>query len=196
MTAAWNHNIHHQPVLLDAVPRPCRRALDVGCGQGFLLEPLADLADEAVGVDLDEAALDGAARRLVGRDNVTLVQGDVLTDDLGGPFDAVLSVAVLHHVPLTDGLERMKALVAPGGVLGIIGLATTRGFVDLAYDGVGFVETRWRRRGRGYTDVGAPVKHPRQSYGQVRRAAQAVLPGVRYRRHTLFRYSLLWTKPA
>ena len=33
------------------------------------------------------------------------------------------------------------------------------------------------------------------SWREVRAAAAAALPGVRYRRHLLWRYSLLWQKP-
>jgi hypothetical protein len=30
----WNHNVHYQPVILNAVPPGCDTALDVGCGDG------------------------------------------------------------------------------------------------------------------------------------------------------------------
>ena len=33
------------------------------------------------------------------------------------------------------------------------------------------------------------------TWAEVRAAARRTLPGVRYRRHLLFRYSLLWSKP-
>jgi hypothetical protein len=36
---------------------------------------------------------------------------------------------------------------------------------------------------------------PEMSWRQVRTAAGQTLPGVRYRRHLLWRYSLLWQKP-
>jgi hypothetical protein len=36
---------------------------------------------------------------------------------------------------------------------------------------------------------------PDMSWGEVRAAATRLLPGVRYRRHLLWRYSLLWRKP-
>ncbi|MFJ4770756.1 hypothetical protein ACIP88_16800 [Streptomyces uncialis] len=42
---------------------------------------------------------------------------------------------------------------------------------------------------------GMPVAVPRMSYGQVRAVARQLLPGVRYRRHVLRRYSLTWEKP-
>ena len=33
------------------------------------------------------------------------------------------------------------------------------------------------------------------TWAEVRTAARGLLPGVRYRRHLLWRYSLLWRKP-
>jgi hypothetical protein len=32
----WNHNVHYQPVVLQAVPAGCGAALEVGCGDGLL----------------------------------------------------------------------------------------------------------------------------------------------------------------
>ncbi|MEU6907350.1 hypothetical protein ABZ935_18625 [Streptomyces coeruleorubidus] len=32
----WNHNVHHHPEVLDAVPDGCGKALDAGCGDGLL----------------------------------------------------------------------------------------------------------------------------------------------------------------
>jgi hypothetical protein len=43
--------------------------------------------------------------------------------------------------------------------------------------------------------VTAPVCDPAETYREIRTVAEDVLPGVRYRRHNLFRYSLLWTRP-
>ena len=41
----------------------------------------------------------------------------------------------------------------------------------------------------------APVEDPEMTWAQVRVAARRLLPGVHYRRHLLWRYSLLWSKP-
>jgi 2-polyprenyl-3-methyl-5-hydroxy-6-metoxy-1,4-benzoquinol methylase len=54
----WNHNLHHQQVLLDALPSRCGSVLDVGCGQGFLLKHLAPRADEVVGIDRHAPSLE------------------------------------------------------------------------------------------------------------------------------------------
>jgi SAM-dependent methyltransferase len=47
---------------------------------------------------------------------------DVRSDDLGGPWDAVLAHAVLLHLDreqFTDALERIHRATVPGGVMGI-----------------------------------------------------------------------------
>ena len=191
----WNHNIQYQKVLMSAVPERCGIALDLGCGQGFLLELLAERAQQVVGIDRDGPSLAEARQRVEGFDNVRLVEGDAMTHDFGQRFDAVLSVAVLHHLSLEAGLQRMQHLTAPGGVVGVVGLARSGSPQDLVFDGFGFAETRLRRLRRPHTMVTAPISDPEETYREVRKAARRVLPGVRFRRHTLFRYSLVWTKP-
>ena len=49
---------------------------------------------------------------------------------------------------------------------------------------------------RGEGASGAPIMDPDMSWSQVRKAAVRALPGARYRRHLLWRYSVIWTKPA
>jgi SAM-dependent methyltransferase len=192
----WNHNLHHQKVLLRAVPDGCRSALDLGCGQGFLLRHLADVADEVVGIDQHTPSLEEAAHRTADHDNVRLVEGDAMTYDFEQRFDAVFSIAVLHHLGTEAGLQRMKRLTSPGGVVGVVGLARSRSPRDYARDGVGAVETRLRRLRRPHTMVTAPTCDPEETYREVRTVAHDVLPGVRFRRHNLFRYTLVWTRPS
>jgi hypothetical protein len=91
---------------------------------------------------------------------------------------------------------RMRDLLRPGGVLAVVGLARSRTPADAAFDIAGVVAARVHRRRRGYWETTAPkVWPPAETYSQTRRAATAVLPGVRWRRHVLWRYSLVWTRP-
>ncbi|MFH9004272.1 class I SAM-dependent methyltransferase [Streptomyces afghaniensis] len=47
----WNHNVHHHPAVLAAVPDGCGTALDAGCGDGLLARKLAVRAASVTGVD-------------------------------------------------------------------------------------------------------------------------------------------------
>ncbi len=42
----WNHDVHYQPVILNAVPPGCGPALEVGCGDGMLACRLAERCAE------------------------------------------------------------------------------------------------------------------------------------------------------
>jgi hypothetical protein len=49
---------------------------------------------------------------------------------------------------------------------------------------------------RFYTHSAPLVWPPRESFTDVRRTASTVLPSARYRRHHLWRYTLVWHRPA
>jgi SAM-dependent methyltransferase len=193
----WNHNIHHHPLVLDAVPPGCRRALDVGCGDGQLARELAALVPEVTGIDLHLPSIETA--RAVPGPEIDYIHGDVLTHPFPqGSFDLVASIATLHHLDMAAGLQRMAELVRPGGVLVVVGLARTRLWSppDLLRGVAGVLGDRWYQRSRSYWEHEAPkVWPPPETYPSARRTARRALPGVRYRRHLLFRYSLIWTRP-
>jgi hypothetical protein len=42
---------------------------------------------------------------------------------------------------------------------------------------------------------GMPMTMPAMGWGEVRREARRLLPGCRFRRHRLWRYSLTWDRP-
>ena len=64
--------------------------------------------------------------------NATYVLGDVLAPPFEpASFDLVTSVATLHHLDATAGLQRMAELLRPGGVLVVIGCARSTYPADL-----------------------------------------------------------------
>jgi SAM-dependent methyltransferase len=193
--ARWNHNIHYHPLLLAAVPPGCRTALDVGCGEGILARELRAVVPSVTGIDLDGPSIERARADPGG---VDYVHGDFLTHPFEAEsFDVIVSVAALHHMDAAAGLDRIRTLLRPAGVLALVGLARDRLPQDLPYVLAGAVLHRWHRWRKGYWEHSAPIVWPPpQTYAEVRATAARMLPGVRFRRHSLFRYSLVWTKPA
>jgi SAM-dependent methyltransferase len=193
----WNHNIHYYPEVLAAVPAGARRALDVGCGTGLLARELRGRVPYVMGLDADEPTLT-AARAADPDGRVDYVLGDFAAAALEpGSFDFISCVAALHHMEATPALGQMSALLRPGGRLLIVGLARSRNIGDLMADAAGAIVHRRELLRRQYTEVTAPtVWPPPVTYSQMRRIAGQVLPGARYRRRVVFRYTLSWQKPA
>jgi 2-polyprenyl-3-methyl-5-hydroxy-6-metoxy-1,4-benzoquinol methylase len=192
----WNHNIHYHPVLLGAVAPGASRVLDVGCGDGLLTRRLRSGDRHVVGLDA-HAAVHPHARGHAGAGDVGYVLGDVLAHPfVPASFDAVLAVASLHHVGTARGLRAMRELVRPGGTLAVVGLARIGSPADVAADVAAVFATRWLRARRGYRRQVARTCEPDETYAAVRRVVGEVLPGARFRRHVLWRYSVIWRRPA
>jgi ubiquinone/menaquinone biosynthesis C-methylase UbiE len=190
----WNHNVHYQPVILAAVPPGCGPALDVGCGDGMLACRLAERCAEVTGIDREPRMIALARAQEHGR--TRFIEADFLTYPLAlNSFDFVCANTSLHHMDFAAALTTMARVLRPGGRLAVIGLAADESLADLLAAAPGVpVNLAYRARYR-QGESGAPIMDPYMSWREVRVAAARLLPGVRYRRHLLWRYSLLWRKP-
>jgi SAM-dependent methyltransferase len=91
----------------EQLPPPPARLLEVGCGQGELTTALAVAGYEPVGID--PLAPQGDLFRRVLLEDI---------DAQEGPFDGVVASHSLHHIrDLDQALDRIVALLRPGGVL-------------------------------------------------------------------------------
>lgn len=92
-------------VLAD-LPRSPARVLEVGCGAGDLARTMDRAGYEVVAID--PAAPDGEIFRRIKLDEL----------DPGERFDAVVAAFSLHHVTdLTVGLDRIRDVLRPGGLV-------------------------------------------------------------------------------
>lgn len=95
-----------------------------------------------------------------------------------------------------DALDRMATLLRPGGTLAIVGLARNRYLADAPLAIVGAITSRIHRLPKTAWEHSAPTVWPLpETFGQTRRIAKRIVPGAHYRRHMLWRCSLIWTKP-
>jgi SAM-dependent methyltransferase len=114
----------HARRLLDllAVHMPRGRLLDIGCGYGLMLDEARRRGYDVEGVELSVAAARYARERLGLPVREMALEDAALDGALDGErYDVVLAVDVLEHFddPVV-ALDRMCALLAPGGVLLIV----------------------------------------------------------------------------
>ncbi|HJR45338.1 MAG TPA: class I SAM-dependent methyltransferase [Actinomycetota bacterium] len=197
----WDHNIHYHPFLLEQIPAGCRTALDVGCGAGLFARRVAEQVREVTAIDRDPETID-AARSAAGDTGVRFLQADVMEAELPvGGFDFVSCLSALHHMPLRPALERLGCLVAPGGVLAVLGLYRVATPIDYAYVGgtalldlaVGVV--RHRTQAPVSTSQGV-IADWHDTLGEIRKVSGSLLPGAVIRRRMYDRYSLVYRRPA
>ena len=111
------------PFYVERIPSPEARVLELGCGTGRVLIPLAEHCAQIVGVDISEAMLDVCQRKLALRGapaNARVEGADITNFDLGRTFDlAIAPFRVFQNLETdaqVDGFFAcLKRHLAPGG---------------------------------------------------------------------------------
>jgi len=194
-------------MLAALIPPNCRRVLELGCGTGRLTQTIAQRAGEVTAVDFSPEMLRVARKRCAVHGNVSFVEADILalTTELG-LFDCVISVNLLHHLPVDPAAATMKALVAPGGLLIVHDVRQSAGMLDRALDvlrvavkipwrlgSTSRVRTYFRQRAAWAQHADGDVIPTAEEITEMR---ESHFPGAVVRQHFLWRYTLLWTNQA
>jgi 2-polyprenyl-3-methyl-5-hydroxy-6-metoxy-1,4-benzoquinol methylase len=163
----WNHNSHFHKYLLRQFPSRIDRALDVGCGLGFFALKLAGRSEFVDALDLDTEILEEASRQH-NASNISYQHADFLEADLPeNSYDAIVSIATLHHMDLEAALNKITVLLRPSGKLLVLGLYREATVVDYMYSFVSIplnlVYSIWHRESTAIPAKVAPTR-PAPSY--------------------------------
>ncbi len=106
-------------LLAEAAPMPGERVLELGCGAGTLLArwlAAVGAGGRVTGADISATML--AAARARAPEGVRLLEADAATDDLGGPYDLIVSrFGVMFFAAPVAAFARLRAALAPAGRL-------------------------------------------------------------------------------
>jgi len=100
------------------------KVLEVGCGEGGVLKAFVDAGYTGTGVEIENERLTNGRLWLaneIGQQKLQLLVSDIFevpVEQLNGPFHLIILKDVIEHIPAKDELlKRLKALLAPGGML-------------------------------------------------------------------------------
>lgn len=92
--------------------------LEIGCGTGNLLIPLASLVREVVGID--HASCLNSLKKRTKKKNICLIPGNFLDLSIDSSFEKILCYSVLHYLRDKDEVIQFIGkgllLLAPGGM--------------------------------------------------------------------------------
>ncbi|MEN3330769.1 MAG: hypothetical protein V7641_134 [Blastocatellia bacterium] len=202
-----DHNSYYDDFLLKHLPSPCREALEIGCGAGAFSRRLAGRSTCVLAIDLSPQMIRIARERSAQWANVKFQVADVMSYEFPAEhFDCIASIATLHHLPLAEMLPKLQRALKPGGTLLILDLYKVQSLMDYLASLIAFPVSLGLRlihtgRLRPSREVRAAWdEHARHdvylTVREVRRICASLLPGAEVRQHLLWRYSLIWKKPA
>jgi SAM-dependent methyltransferase len=88
--------------LLSIIGNKSENILEVCCGTGRILLPLAKVGHKVVGIDIDEHMLERITLKSKGIRNIKYYKADAVTDDWGNNFDGVILAGNLFMNIITD----------------------------------------------------------------------------------------------
>jgi len=117
-TEKWNRNNYYYDFLLKNLPPNPQHILEIGCGIGTLSRLLAKRSRQVAAIDLSPEMLDIAENLSKSHTNIDFQLADILETSFPDEhFDAIVSVATFHHLPLEKVLPKLKKALKPGGKL-------------------------------------------------------------------------------
>jgi 2-polyprenyl-3-methyl-5-hydroxy-6-metoxy-1,4-benzoquinol methylase len=193
----WNHNSAYHSMILTIAKKLSGDVLDVGCGEGLLVERLAKVSRSVTGIDRDEQALSQAKVRAAELANAAVTRSDFMEIEVvSDSYDLITFVAVLHHLHLESALRRSAEMLRPGGRLLVVGLSANKSVADHVWSVLLLLPVRlmsWiHHETRAVELVAIP---PEESFSEIVLIARQLLPAVRLQRALYYRYVLDWTKP-
>lgn len=111
-----------------------KAVLEIGCGPGRLLRPLAQNFRSAIGVDVSQRGAESARENLKDLSNVTVLttDGDRLNGVQSSTLDAVISFDVFQHMPSlqvqVNNIAEISRVLKNAGVF-VLQIKTTSGWM-------------------------------------------------------------------
>jgi 2-polyprenyl-3-methyl-5-hydroxy-6-metoxy-1,4-benzoquinol methylase len=110
----WNHNSAYHPIIVRIAGSLNGDALDVGCGDGLLIERLARVSRQVTGIDRDRASIERAKQRTAALANATVAVANFSEMTIAPEsYDLITFVASLHHMSLGFSLQKAAQLLRP-----------------------------------------------------------------------------------
>ncbi|GAB3833257.1 class I SAM-dependent methyltransferase [Kribbella italica] len=200
----WSHNDAYAALVLHHARRVRAaggtEALDVGCGTGNLVRRLAGVFPAVTGIERDVPTAELARRTTANFANVRILT-QPFDETHQDRYDLITFVAVLHHLPLQATLEKARDLLRPGGRLVVVGVSRESpadlpwSIASLILNPIVGAVVHPRRSTTTPPQMTAPTATPEESFEEIARTAEGILPGVRLRRALFWRYTLTWTAP-
>jgi ubiquinone/menaquinone biosynthesis C-methylase UbiE len=204
-TENWNRNNYYHALLLKSLPRNCQHALEIGCGIGTFSRLLATRSNRVTAIDLSPKMIEIAKNLSKSHTNIGFQVADVLETEFPDEhFDAIVSIATFHHLPLDQVLPKLKKTLKTGGRLLILDLSRIESIQDFFIAAAAFPLSLILKvfhngfAGPGKEERRAWARHDETdrflSFSEAERIYSSHFEKAIIRRNLFFRYSVIWEK--
>ena len=201
----WDHNRFYHKYLLKHLPAHMERVLDIGCGTGEFSRLLSKYAGEVIALDISDEMVAKARSMASQLTNITYVKSDFMGYDIEPEsYDAIVTIATAHHLPLEEFFRKAAMALKPGGSLIVLDLFLSSDIWDYFFDFfsvplnilTGLIKTGHFKESQ--EEKAAWKEHQKNdtymALKEIKRIADKIITGADIKRLLFWRYSLVWKK--
>ena len=190
----WNHNYAYHHWISQKVGKRSR-ILDVGCGDGTLALYLRTPDNNILGIDVSDSSIQ-KANSMNPYDNVAFIPTSFEDFTANGTkFDAVIFAASIHHMDMTEAIDKAKKLLEKNGVLIVVGLSRPSGLLDWVIETARIIPSKiisCIHKNTTSEELNIDVSYDFPGMDEVRRICREQLCGHKLRYGLHYRYLLTW----
>lgn len=194
MNMYWNHNSAYYPWVKKKTMN-CRSILDVGCGDGSLVLYLNDGIKKIIGIDPDRRSIEKTRFANI-VSNVEFSCCCFVDYNPNIRFDAIVFVASIHHMDMTESLQKAKSLLSPSGKLLIVGIANPSTMADWIIEAARVIPSKvisTFHHIQSSEELGIKTDYSFPQMNDVRSIIRKELPGARIHYALHYRYLIEWS---
>ena len=191
----WNHNSNYYTWINEELKEKIN-ILDIGCGDGALVNYLSNPNRIITGIDISKKCIDKANNYNKKNDDIKFICSFFENfDSKNVLYDGIIFCATLHHMDMEKALIKSKNLLAKNGIIIIVGLSKPSSLFDWIIECLRFIPCiifSKLHKMKSSEDLDIPTSYNIPKMLEIKEILNKVTPGYSISYGLYYRFLVKW----
>lgn len=187
----WNHNVAYHNWIIKHI-KENDKVLDVGCGEGLLLQKISNITKNITGIEPDKNSYNKAIKR-----NIQVINEEFENYNNTYKYDVIIFVASIHHMDFEKAILKAKSMLNQEGKIIIVGLSKNKNISDYIIELLRIIPTKIASiiyKEKTSEDIRVPTAKPNTSYKEIKNIVKKHFTNYKIKHALYYRYLLACKK--
>ena len=191
----WNHNSNYYKWIKEELKEKIN-ILDIGCGDGALVNYLSNPNRIITGIDVSKKCIDKANNYNKKNDDIKFICSFFENfDSKNVLYDGIIFCATLHHMDMEKALIKSKNLLTKNGIIIIVGLSKPSSLFDWIIECLRFIPCiifSKLHKMKSSEDLDIPTSYNIPKMLEIKEILNKVTPGYSISYGLYYRFLVKW----
>ena len=190
----WNHNSYYKWIKEELKEKI--NILDIGCGDGALVNYLSNPNRIITGIDISKKCIDKANNYNKKNDDIKFICSSFENfDSKNVLYDGIIFCATLHHMDMEKALIKSKNLLTKNGIIIIVGLSKPSSLFDWIIECLRFIPCiifSKLHKMKSSEDLDIPTSYNIPKMLEIKEILNKITPGYSISYGLYYRFLVKW----